>query len=278
MQCDSETVLVTGATGKVGRPLVGYLLEAGLSVRALTRDPAAANLPAEVEVVKGNLGDTDSLAGVFDGVVAAHLIGFGDDYTPLVNGPAIMDLAMRAGVRRVTRLRGEVEKTAFDRAVEASGAQWTYLSPVEFMANTLEWAESIKNECVVREGFADGKSACIHEADIAAVAATVLTAEGHGGKEYWLTGPRALTPREKVRILREVLGREIAFVELSSDEMVARWRRDGYSDGDIDFFLAMFENPPIPGDVVLPTVTEVTGSPARTFTGWVREHIAAFVI
>ncbi|MCG8477783.1 MAG: NAD(P)H-binding protein [Spirochaetales bacterium] len=277
MKNDSETILVTGATGKVGRPLVGYLLEAGVRVRALTRNPAAANLPAGTEVVKGNLSDTASLAGLFDGVAAAHLVGFGDDYAPLVNGSAVMDLAMRAGVRKVTRLRGEVEKTPFDRAVEASDVEWTYLSPVEFMANTLEWAESMRSEGVVREGFADGKSACIHEADIAAVAAAVLTTDGHGGKEYRLTGPESLTPREKVRTLSTVLGRDISFIELSRDEMVATWSRDGWSKEDIDFFLAMIENPPIPGDVVLPTVEEVIGTPARTFSQWAREHAAAFI-
>ncbi len=277
MQRDSEIVLVTGATGTVGRHIVAYLLAAGRRVRALTRDPAGANLPAEVEVVQGNLGDTDSIAGVFDGVAAAHLIGFGDGYAPLANGPAIMECAERAGVRTVTRLRGEVEKTPLDLAVEASGVEWTYLSPVEFMANSLEWAESIRREGEVREGFADGKSACVHEADIASVAATVLTSSGHGGSEYRLTGPQALTPIDKVRIFKQVLGREISFVELSRDEMVLRWSRGGWSAEDIDFFLAMIENPPIPGDVVLSTVEEVTGKPARTFAQWVWEHRAAFV-
>ncbi|MEU6035564.1 NmrA family NAD(P)-binding protein [Actinomadura sp. NPDC047616] len=91
------TILVTGATGNVGRPLVERLLADGHRVRALTRDPAKANLPAGAEVVAGNLADTASLSAAFDGVSAAHLIGFGDDYAPLANGPEIMDVAKRAG-------------------------------------------------------------------------------------------------------------------------------------------------------------------------------------
>ncbi|WP_246018737.1 SDR family oxidoreductase [Saccharothrix australiensis] len=271
------TVLVTGATGTVGRPLVAQLLAAGHRVRALTRDPAKANLPAGAEAVAGNLADTASLAAAFSGVDAVHLIGFdGADFAPLTNGAEIADVAKGAGVRRVTVLRGDVTKGPLEEAVEASGLEWTHLAPVEFMANALEWAESVRTEGVVREGFADARSALVHEADIAAVAATALTADGHAGQEYWLTGPEVLTPPEMVRTIGAVLGREVRYVELGVDEVVARWRRAGHSAADIEFFLAMRTDPPEAGYTVLPTVEEVTGAPARTFEQWVRENAAAF--
>ncbi|MGH3932715.1 MAG: hydroxylase, partial [Pseudonocardiaceae bacterium] len=88
------------------------------------------------------------------------------------------------------------------------------------------------------------KSAIIHEADIASVAATALTTDGHAGQEYWLTGPQALTPPEKVRTISDVLGREVRYVELTKDEIVMQWRQTGYSAEDIEFFLAMRTNPP----------------------------------
>lgn len=191
------TIVVAGATGNVGRPLVEQLLAAGH--RVLTRDPARASLPA-----------------------GAHL------------------------------------------------------APVEFMSNALEWAESVKTEGVVREAFPDARSAMIHEADIAAVAAVALTGDGHAGQEYWLTGPQALTPPEKVRTIAEVLGREVRHVELSREEIVKEWRQAGYSAEDVAFFLAMRTDPPVAGYTVLPTVEEVTGRPARTFAQWVRENAAAF--
>ncbi|GAA4725993.1 NAD(P)H-binding protein [Phytohabitans rumicis] len=271
------TILVAGATGTVGRPLLQQLLAAGHRVRALTRDPAKAALPAGAEVVAGNLADTGSLAAAFAGVDAAHLIGFdGADFSPLANGEQIVDLATTAGVRRVTLLKGEQEKTALEVAIEASDLAWTYLAPVEFMSNALEWAESVRTEGVVREGFAGARSAMIHEADIAAVAATALTTDGHAGKEYWLTGPQALTPPEKVRIMADVLGREVRYVELTQDEIVAQWSDAGYGPDDIAFFLRMRTNPPAAGYTVLPTVEQVTGRPARTFAQWVRENAAAF--
>ncbi|MFI0504581.1 hypothetical protein ACH3WN_17360 [Streptomyces albogriseolus] len=116
----------------------------------------------------------------------------------------------------------------------------------------------------------------VHEADIAAVAAVALTRDGHDGQEYWITGPEALTPPDKVRVLAEVLGREVRYAELSRDEIVARWRREGYSDEDVAFLLTMRTDPPEAGYTVLPTVEKVTGRPARTFAQWVRENAAAF--
>ncbi|WP_440104668.1 SDR family oxidoreductase [Streptosporangium sp. H16] len=271
------TVLVTGATGTVGRPLVEQLLAAGHRVRALTRNPAKANLPAGAEVVAGDLADTTTLPGAFSGADAAHLIGFsGEDFAPLTNGAEIVDLARKAGVRKVTVLKGDVTKSPLEEAVEAGGLEWTHLAPVEFMSNALEWAESVRDEGVVREAFAGVRSAMIHEADIAAVAAVALTADGHAGQEYWLTGPQALTPPEKVRVIGDVLGREVRYIELTRDEVVAEWRRTGYSDEDVEFFLTMRTNPPEAGYTVLPTVEKVTGKPARTFAGWVRENAAAF--
>ncbi|MCZ9353808.1 NAD(P)H-binding protein [Streptomyces mutabilis] len=270
------TIFVSGATGNVGRPLVNQLLAAGHPVRALTRDPAKANLPEGAEVVAGNLAVTSTLPDAFEGVTAAHLISFGDDYAPLSNGAEITEIAVKAGVRKVTILKGDTERTGLDEAVEASGLEYTYLAPVEFMSNTLEWADSVRTEGVVREGFPNIPSSMVHDADIASVAATVLTGEGHASKEYWLTGPEALTAPQKVAVLSEVLGREIRFMELSKDEMIAAWREQGYSDQDIEFFVMMRTDPPEAGRTVLPTVEQVTGRPARTFAQWVRENAAAF--
>ncbi|TDC84994.1 NAD-dependent epimerase/dehydratase family protein [Micromonospora sp. KC606] len=270
------TILVTGATGTVGRHLVAQLLAAGHPVRALTRRPTEADLPDGVEVSAGNLTDLDSLVAAFAGVTAAHLISFGDDYAPLREADRIVDLARQAGVGRVSVLRGDITKGPLEVAVEASGLEWTHLSPVEFMSNTLEWAESIRAEGVVREAFPDARSALIHEADIAAVAAVALTTDGHAGQDYWLTGPQALTVPERIERLSQVLGREIRYVELTTDEMVARWRAEGHSDDDIEFFLTMRTNPPEAGYTVLPTVERITGRPARTFTDWVRDNAATF--
>ncbi len=277
------TILVTGATGKVGRPLVAQLLAAGHRVRALTRTPERAALPVGAEVVGGDLTDTATLSTAFAGADAVHLIGFdGADFSPLANGREIAALARRSGVRRITVLKGETEVTPLDEALAAEseaggGFAWTRLAPVEFMANALEWADSVRKEGLVREPFPEARSAMIHEADIAAVAATALTTDGHGGQEYWLTGPEALTVPDQVRTIAEVLGREVRYVEQTREEAVVQWRGAGYSDEDIAFFLAMRTDPPEAGYTVLPTVERVTGRPPRTFAQWVRDNAAAFL-
>ncbi|MDJ1137048.1 NmrA family NAD(P)-binding protein [Streptomyces iconiensis] len=271
------TILVTGATGTVGRHLVTQLLADGHKVRALTRTPERAALPAGAEVVGGDLTDTASLAAAFEGVHAAHLITFGGaDFAPLTNGEEIADLARRSGIRGVTLLKGDVAKSPLEEAIAAGGLGWTGLAPVEFMSNTLEWADTVRTEGVVREAFPDAKSALIHEADIAAVAATLLTTESHAGQEHWLTGPEALTVPQQVSILGKALGRELRYVELSTDEIVAQWRATGFSDEDIDFFLTMRTNPPHGEPRPLPTVEDLTGTPPRTFTTWAHEHADVF--
>lgn len=273
----THTVLVTGATGTVGRHLVDQLLAGGHRVRALTRDPARAALPAGVDVVAGDLADPATLPAAFDGVTAAHLITFdGATYGPLTTGKEITETALRAGVRLVTVLRGDVTASPLEEALDAGGVPCARLAPVEFMSNTLEWAESIRAEGVVRDGFGDVGSSMVHEADIAAVAAVALTGDGHAGREYTLTGPEVLTPRDRVRVLGEVLGRPVRFAEMSRDEVVVRWRSEGYSTEDIEFFLWVRTDPPEAGRTVLPTVPDVTGRPGRTFREWARENAAAF--
>lgn len=272
-----KKILVTGATGNVGRHLVSQLLSTGHKVSALTRNPESANLPSETEVIPGNLTDTQSLFTAFEGINAVYLISFnGEDFSPLTNGVEIMELAKKSGVEKVIVLKSEMVKSALDEAVEKSGIAWTKLLPVEFMSNTLEWAASIKREDVVREAFPDAKSAMIHEADIATVAAEALTKDGHAGKEYWLTGAEALTITDRVNVFSAVLGREIRYIELSKEETIRKWQEQYYSEDDIAFFLEMRTNPPEAGYTILPTVEQITGKPPRSFASWVAEHATAF--
>jgi uncharacterized protein YbjT (DUF2867 family) len=271
-------ILVTGATGTVGRHLVNHLTQAGHQVRALTRNPEKANLPHGVEVIAGNLALPETLAPALAGVTGLHLINFdsGASGNPLLqNGPEIVALAKKAGVRRVTVLRGG-EKGSVEQALEASDLAWTFLQPVEFMANAFDWVESIRTEGVVREPFGSRLSAMIHEGDIAAVAATVLTEDDHAGQSYTLTGPEALTPPEMVRTLGAAIGRDLRFIELTEAQARERWRASGYPEEVIEFFVWALGNTPVEGYTVVPTVAQVTGRPARTFAQWAAEHAEVF--
>lgn len=116
-------VLVTGATGTVGRQVVAGLLERGERVRALTREPGRAGLPGEVEVVGGDLTEPEGLEGVFDGVSGVHLITFGGAlFAPLETGERLVAMAEKAGVRRATVLYGAGRRRCRTRC---AGAGWS---------------------------------------------------------------------------------------------------------------------------------------------------------
>jgi uncharacterized protein YbjT (DUF2867 family) len=287
------TILVTGATGTVGRHVVGDLLRAGQKVRALSRHPAAAGLPDGVDVVAGDLTDVAALGSAFDGVTAAHLINFSGSYQPLPNGEQIVDLALKAGVRRVTVLGGWQEGT-LEPAVRAGALEWTYLRPLEFMSNTLaDWGEPLRAGGVVREPYGDRKSPPVHEADIGAVAAVTLTQDGHAGQTYIITGPEVLTPREKIRIIGEATGRDLRFEEMTPEQTRKEWVGEGRLPdrlifqafaataalGDaqlVEILLRLYGEPNELGRTVTDTVRRVTGRPARTFAQWAAEHADAF--
>jgi uncharacterized protein YbjT (DUF2867 family) len=257
------TILVAGATGTVGSHIVTQLAEAGHDVRALSRSKA------EPPYVQGDLADAATLP--LDGVTALHLITFSGD-TPLTNGAEIVARARRAGVRRITVLSGW-EESSVEQALRESDIGWTLLQPVEFMSNAVEWAESVRTERVVRS-FANWPSSVVHEADIAAVAVTALVEEGHAGRTHMITGPEALTAQQRAAEIGRALGEEVRFEKLTEEQ--ERARLEPYGPDYVEFGIALGANPPDTAALVLPTVEQVTGRPARTFAQWADEHAASF--
>ncbi|MFI0469049.1 NAD(P)H-binding protein [Saccharopolyspora sp. 5N102] len=275
------TVLVTGATGNVGRRVVDRLLAAGTQVRALTRRPEAAGLPGDVEVLRGDLADSDALAKALAGVDSVFLF-------PVPEGiEAFVERAKAAGVRRVVVLSSKAVEFAdgnaigerhrvIEEAVEAGGFEWTFLRPGAFATNTLAWADSIRTEGVVREPFVDAQQTPIHEDDIAAVAATALLEDGHAGAAYALSGPEALTVREQVQAISAAIGREVGLEEQTLEQARAHMVAEGVPEAIVDALLSYgaqnVENaaPPVR------TVEQVTGRPARTFAQWAVDHADDF--
>ncbi|SDM59421.1 NmrA family NAD(P)-binding protein [Allokutzneria albata] len=265
------TTVVTGATGNTGRHVVAELLRRGERVRALTRNPAKAGLPAEVELVTGTHTAPETLDGAFDGVDRLHITvtaGLAEV------GPKLVQRAVDAGVRRITVLWGGFVGPT-EQAVAESGVEWTRLEAQEFMSNTLTWADSVRTEGVVREPY-DMPSALVHEADIAAVGAVALLEDGHSGRAYNLTGPAALTPRERISLLSEEIGRDIDFVQITHEQAVERLMSTGVSRADADYVIGWYAAPPAEAVTVDDTVERVLGRPARTFARWVSEHAGRF--
>jgi uncharacterized protein YbjT (DUF2867 family) len=272
------TIVVTGATGLVGRRVVDQLLTAGQKVRAVTRDPATARLPGGVDVVRADLDEPGSLQPVLAGADRLYLFPRPD------TARAVAELAHRAGVRRIVTLSSalaeqepedEMHHLAVERAVESVDVEWTHLRPGMFAANLLGWADSIRTEGVVREPVAAAAQAPVHESDIAAVAVAALLEEGHAGKRYRLSGPRTLTKREQAEAIGVGLERVIRFEEVTAD----RWRaaEGGRLPAEVaEFLLGVWVAAAKEPEPVLPTVREVTGRPARTLARWAADHAEEF--
>ncbi|MBB5155090.1 NAD(P)H-binding protein [Saccharopolyspora phatthalungensis] len=275
------TVLVSGATGNVGRRVVDRLLAAGVSVRALTRRPETAGLPGDVEVVGGGLTEREALVTALAGVDRVFLF-------PVPEGVGtFVEQAQAAGVPRVVLLSAKAVEFAesnpigdghrvIEQALEAGGFEWTHLRPGSFATNSFAWAPSIRAGGVVREPYADARQTPIHEDDIAAVAVTALQEDGHAGMAYPLSGPEAITPREQVQAIGAAIGREIEFEEDAPEQARARWLDSGIPAAVADTLLSYRARAARAPEAPVQTVEQVTGRPARTFAEWAIDHADDF--
>jgi uncharacterized protein YbjT (DUF2867 family) len=278
-------ILVTGATGNVGRQVVEQLVAAGEPVRALSRHPERVAWPEGVEPVVGDL--TQDLPGeVFAGVRALFL------FPEPRRVREVVSTAASAGVRHVavlSSLGAAMEETEgmvlrrrhldVEQAVEASSMTWTHVRPGMFMTNTLSWAEAVRTDGVVRAPYPDATAAPVHEVDIAGVAvAALLDPARHAGHAYALSGPEALSQLDRVAILAEVLDRPVRLEEQTRDQARADllanpWMNAQLADTLLDLQASSVG---VRDGIVLPGVEDVLGRPALSFRRWVEDHREAF--
>ena len=199
-------ILVTGATGTVGREVVAQLLGAGQPVRGMTRNPTKAKFDPRVEVVQGDFADADSLAKAVNGADRVFSLTLGPQTGS--HERALAAAAKKAGVRRIVKLGamggdGETRNAIRrwheegEQAIRESGIPWTVVRPGRFMSNALHWRESIRRQGKVFSNYGDGKLPSVHPRDIAAVAVRALTSAECFGKALEVTGPVALSMPRK---------------------------------------------------------------------------------
>jgi uncharacterized protein YbjT (DUF2867 family) len=276
-------ILVFGATGNVGGAVVRELAGAGAEVRAVARDPqrASASLPTGVEVVAGDMGDVATLRPALAGAEAAFLMsGYEGTDALVAEMPA-------AGVQRVALLSSSAAPTGdlsnavaryhilSERAVRDAGVGSTFLRPNSFMTNTFQWIPQLQQGDVVRAPFADVAIATIDPADVAAVAARALLSPGLEGQSLRLSGPEALRPADRVRILGAALGRELR-LEATPNDVARKEMTESMPAEYVDAFFSFFVDGTVDETTVHPTVGEVLGREPRSFAEWVAEHRARF--
>jgi uncharacterized protein YbjT (DUF2867 family) len=275
-------ILITGATGNVGRPLVTQLLARGAKVRAISRHPDTAGLPYGAEVVDADPSRPESLDGCFDGVTAIFL----NARAIKTAASKVLALAKRAGVvravalaagnvdedhvRQPSRWRGDFN-AELEQAVIASGLEWVSLRPNEYASNFLGlWAPQLRNGNVIRAPYGASQHAPIDERDIAAVAVEALLTDRLLGQKVPLTGPRSQSARELADTLAEAL--EEVPPELARQAMLAQ----GFPEGFVTGYLLLQADAVDRPALVTHTVGEILGRPATDFATWAADHAESF--
>ncbi len=277
-------VLITGATGHVGKELLEQILKRGdARVRVLVRDRTkVSHLSNRVEIAVGDLNRPETLSAAMQNVEQLYFVTAVTEQ--VVN---LVEAAKKAGVKHVVKQSTiEADRSLGpgkwhreqEEFIKASGMTWTIIRPTMMMTNTIEWwAATIKSRSAVYFPGGKGKVPAIDPRDIAAVAFNVLTGSGHGGKTYVVTGPEALTIAEMVEVIGKVLGRRIRYIPVSPCLAGIWLRRSGLpgrlAKALIQTLRALRKNEYA---YVTEDVERVTGHKPRDFESWCRENIAAF--
>lgn len=284
------TYMVTGASGNIGGRVVERLIARGERPRVLTRnaDKVRRRFGDRAEIVAGEPADALQLTAALRGVEALFLVSAGPELARL---DAVAAQAARAAeVGRIVKLSALGARAKSDSAtavalwhahgeaaIQAVEVPYTFLQPVGFMSNALEWARSIKAQGVVRASTGEGRIAMIHPDDIADVALQALTTGAHEGRALAITGPVALSYAEMVAQLSAAIGKPLAFEAISDEHARANLLGFGL-DRELADALILLWSEVRAGllSVVTQEVERVTGHPARSFEQWAAENAAAF--
>ena len=280
-------ILVIGGTGNVGRQVVYQLAATGARFRAVTRNPDAAGLPPQIEVVRGDLTAPETLDRCLQDIDTVFLVW--------VAPPAAVTGALERIAKHVRRIvfltaplktphpffqqpspsREAAER--IERLIETSGVEWTFLRAGMFAGNARHfWGPRIRAGDVVRWPYLNAPTAPTDERDLAAVAVRALCEDGHGGAAYVLTGPQSLTQAEQVHTIGRALERPLRVEEISPDEARSELLPVLGSSTFVNILLNAWAAAIGQPAFVTSTFAELTGGPPRTFFEWATDHAVEF--
>jgi (4-alkanoyl-5-oxo-2,5-dihydrofuran-3-yl)methyl phosphate reductase len=279
-----STILVTGATGRIGSRLVRQLLDRGETVRAFSRK-ARSHFDGRAEVVAGDFMDKASLARAVEGVSRVYLVSAGPDLE--AHEANVIDAARAAGIELIVKqsVAGAQNKTtgilqrhrAGEERIEKSGLPFVFLRPDWFATNALFWADSIKSQDIAYGALGETSVPVIDPDDIACVAATVLTTPGHAGQIYELTGPESLTSEQQVATLAAVLGRPLKYVNVTDQAAGDAMLRSGMDPRQVEAMIGLFQVLRNLG-YISPTdhVKSLLGREPLSFRHWAEANVQSF--
>lgn len=283
----SDLILVTGATGTIGREVVNELAKKSASARAGVRDKAKALKlfgPAS-ELVEFDFENANTFSKALDGVRSLFILPpLTPDQIEVVN--RLVDAAKNAGVRKIVKLSAIGVDTgltfavgdshaATDRHICESGIAYTILRPNSFMQNFINYFPP--RDGVIYLPWGDGKASFIDTRDIAAVAAEALTSNRHDGKIYTLRGPAALGIADVVRLLSQASGHEIKYIDVPESAARDGMLQAGLPQWQVDALIELHAiNKQSLWSAMTSDVQEVTGRSPTSFEQFARDYAVKF--
>jgi uncharacterized protein YbjT (DUF2867 family) len=287
------SILVTGATGTIGRQVVQHLTQRGAAVRALVRSPATANLPASVERVQGDMLDVDALRQALEGVSTLFLLNavVADEFTQAL---ITLNVAREAGVKRVVYLSvihsdryvnvpHFAGKFGVERMIEQMGFSATILRPAYFIDNDLTIKDVVQGYGVYPMPIGSKGLAMIDTRDIAEIAAIELLNREQAPDNSALTrlnlvGPETLTGEQVAAIWSDVLNRPIAYGgdDTAAFEQNLRQFMPAWMAYDMRQMAGRFiSDGMMPGAGDVDRLVQLLGRPLRTYAAFAAEHASA---
>jgi uncharacterized protein YbjT (DUF2867 family) len=276
-------ILVTGATGTIGRTLLRLLAERDVPVRAMSRTPE--RIPAGIDAVHGDFEDSDSLRKAVDGVDAVFLLSAPGATIPR-HDLALLEVAGDVGkVVKISAMKtGEpgFEVTSAwhspgEQAIQDSDREWTILRPSVFASNSLAWVPQIKAGEPIPTYYGDGGAGVVDPRDIAAVAVEALLTSDHNKQIYTLTGSETLSAADQVAHLGELLGKSLRVVDVPSDQVRTAMLAQGMDSDAADLAVEGYEKVRNGAAAfVTDDVASVLGRAPRTFKDWAQDHLELF--
>ena len=281
-------ILVTGASGSVGREVVREVQKTGRAFCAMYRSKGeAGKAPAGVKTAIADFGDTASLLSALQGVDRVYLVCSPIQELVQLEGNAI-DACKRAGVKKIVLNSalgaGDYDKSfpSWHRKVEdklkASGIEFVILRPNGFMQNTITYlAPSIKAQGVFYDAMGNAKTSYIDVRDVAAVVAKTLTTDGHAGKIYELNGPEAITQDDLAKRIAAKSGREVKHVNIPREAHQKTMLDLGMPEWQVTALIEL-QDYYVSGRAaaVDGVVEKVLGKPARTMDAFLTEYVNEF--
>lgn len=285
-------ILVTGATGTVGREVLRLLAGRGVSLRAMTRDPVRlSSVEADVEVVRADFEAPETLRDAVAGVEGVFLLTAPGAWVP-EHDLAMINAARVGRVRKVVKLSAVGGRRSADdrgispagwhapgeQALAGSGLAWTALRPSSFASNALRWADAIRVGQPVPNMTGTGTQGVVDPRDVAEVVVEALLGAEHDGMALTLTGPDLVSVPDQVAQLSEVLGQPISAVDVPLEAAREQMLASGLDPSVVDVAVRGFQLVRDGGNaVVTDDVHRVLGRPARSFRTWALDHRGAFL-